>query len=310
MRGQFLLAYRYLTGRKTRLVLTTLAILFGVMVLFGMNSMLPGVMNAFRHTMISAAGTVDITVSSSSNNSFDQEILSTISAVEGVSATTGSLQRNVQIPASLGGTTDPVTGSAAITLTGLDMTTADSVRRYQVDEGRFLQEGDQLSAVVGYNLARKMNLAVGDKITLPSALGTVDLEIVGISSQFSAGTTDEVFVPLATAQEILRLPGRLSAVDLLIGAGVEKATVEAELIRVLGSQYKIGAVMVGSELNAALELGQNMMWLMGLMALAMAAFIIFNTFRTVVAERRRDLGMLRAVGASKHTVMQLIPPSR
>ena len=61
MRGQFLLAFRYLTGRKTRLVLTTLAIVFGVMVLFGMNSILPGVMNAFRHTMISAAGSVDIT---------------------------------------------------------------------------------------------------------------------------------------------------------------------------------------------------------------------------------------------------------
>jgi putative ABC transport system permease protein len=306
MRGQFLLAFRYLTGRKTRLVLTTLAIVFGVMVLFGMNSMLPGVMNAFRHTMISAAGTVDITVSSSSNNTFDQEVFSTISAVEGVSAATGSLQRTVQIPARLGGTTDPITGSAAITLTGLDLATATSVRSYQVDEGRFLQEGDQYAAVVGYNLAQKMNLSVGDPVTLPSALGTAELEIVGISSQFQGGTTDEVYVPLATAQEILNLPGRLSAVDLLIYAGEDKAAVEAELIRSLGSQFKIGAVLVGSELNAALDLGQNMMWLMGIMALAMAAFIIFNTFRTVVAERRRDLGMLRAVGASKRTVMQLI----
>jgi putative ABC transport system permease protein len=306
MKGQFLLAFRYLTGRKTRFVLTTLAIVFGVMVLFGMNSMLPGVMNGFRHTMISAAGTVDITVSSSSNNTFDQGVFSTIAAVDGISAATGSLQRSVQIPASLGGTTDPITGSAAITLTGLDLTTATSVRHYQVDQGRFLQDGDQYTAVVSYNLARKMNLEVGDMVTLPSALGTAELEIVGISSQFQAGTTDEVYVPLPIAQEILNLPGRLSAVDILISAGVDSALVEAELMRVLGSQFKIGAVMVGTELTAALELGQNIMWLMGVMALAMAAFIIFNTFRTVVAERRRDLGMLRAVGASKRTVMQLI----
>lgn len=306
MRGQFLLAFRYLTGRKTRLVLTTLAIVFGVMVLFGMNSLLPGVMNGFRHTMISAAGAVDITVSSSSNNPFDQEVFSRIAAVEGISAASGSLQRSVQIPAILGGTTDPITGSAAITLTGLDLATATSVRHYQVDEGRFLQEGDQYTAVVSYNLARKMNLEVGDKVTLPSALGTAEFEIIGISSQFQAGTTDEVYVPLAIAQEVLNLPGRLSAVDILLNAAADKAAVEAELMRVLGNQYKIGAVMVGSELTAALELGHNMMWLMGVMALAMAAFIIFNTFRTVVVERRRDLGMLRAVGASKRTVMQLI----
>ena len=74
MKGQVLLAFRYLTGRKTRLVLTTMAIVFGVMILFGMNSMLPVVMNAFRHTMVSAAGHVDITVSSSSNNTFNQEV--------------------------------------------------------------------------------------------------------------------------------------------------------------------------------------------------------------------------------------------
>ncbi len=306
MRGQFLLAFRYLTGRKTRLVLTTLAIVFGVMVLFGMNSMLPGVMNGFRHTMITAAGKVDITVSSSSNNMFDQAVLARVIDVEGVSAATGSLQRSIQIPARLGGTTDPITGSAAINLTGLDLATAFSVRNYRVDEGRFLQEGDRYAAVVGYNLARKMVFAVGDTLTLPSSLGTTELEIVGISSQFEGATTDEVYVPLATAQEILHMPGLISAVDILLDAGVDKAAVETDLIRTLGSQFKIGAVMVGTELTAALELGESMMWLMGIMALAMAAFIIFNTFRTVVAERRRDMGMLRAVGASKRTVMQLI----
>ena len=306
MRGQFLLAFRYLTGRKTRLVLTTLAIVFGVMVLFGMNSMLPGVMNGFRHTMITAAGKVDITISSSSNNMFDQAVLARVIDVEGVSAATGSLQRSIQIPARLGGTTDPITGSAAINLTGLDLATAFSVRNYRVDEGRFLQEGDRYAAVAGYNLARKMDFAVGDTLTLPSSLGTTELEIVGISSQFEGATTDEVYVPLATAQEILHMPGLISAVDILLDAGVDKAVVETDLISTLGSQFKIGAVMVGTELTAALELGESMMWLMGIMALAMAAFIIFNTFRTVVAERRRDMGMLRAVGASKRTVMQLI----
>lgn len=306
MRGQFLLAYRYLTGRKTRMVLTTLAIAFGVMVLFGMNALLPGVMNAFRHTMISAAGKVDITISSSSNNTFDQNILDRVISVEGIGAATGSLQRSIQIPASLGGTTDPLTGSAAITLTGVDLENAFSVRHYQVDDGRFLAEGDASTAVVGYNLARKMNLKVGDIFTIPSALGTAELEVVGISSQFESTTVDEVYVPLAEAQKILHLPGQISAIDILLSAGADKATVEANLISSLGSQFKIGSVLVGSELNAALDLGQNMMWLFGIMALAMAAFIIFNTFRTLVVERRCALGMLRAVGASKRTVLQLI----
>ena len=44
----------------------------------------------------------------------------------------------------------------------------------------------------------------------------------------------------------------------------------------------------------------------GLMALAMAGLIMFNTFRTSVVERRRDIGMLRAVGARRKSVMRTI----
>ncbi len=43
----------------------------------------------------------------------------------------------------------------------------------------------------------------------------------------------------------------------------------------------------------------------GIFALATAGFIILNSFRTVVAERRRDIGMLRAIGAGRRTVMGL-----
>ncbi len=46
--------------------------------------------------------------------------------------------------------------------------------------------------------------------------------------------------------------------------------------------------------------------LFGALALIMGGFIIFNTFRTVVSERRRDIGMLRALGATRSTVVGLL----
>ncbi|KAB2853817.1 MAG: FtsX-like permease family protein, partial [Anaerolineae bacterium] len=44
----------------------------------------------------------------------------------------------------------------------------------------------------------------------------------------------------------------------------------------------------------------------GVIALFLGGFLIFNTFRTVVIERRHDLGMLRAIGATRRQIMQLI----
>ena len=76
MRIQFLLAWRYLWGRKQRMVLTTLAVVFGVTLLFGLNSMIPAMMEAFRHNMVTTAGKVDISISGESNNPFEQSVLS------------------------------------------------------------------------------------------------------------------------------------------------------------------------------------------------------------------------------------------
>jgi putative ABC transport system permease protein len=147
---------------------------------------------------------------------------------------------------------------------------------------------------------------VGDILTIPSAEGSAKLEVVGILSQITSSVVDEAFVTLPTAQKILGLPGQISTIDILLKGQVDKAKVEQDLLQALDGGFKIGAVEVGNELSAALQMGESIMWLFGIMALAMAAFIIFNTFRTVVAERRRDLGMLRAIGASRKTVMGLI----
>ncbi|MEM5775116.1 MAG: FtsX-like permease family protein, partial [Anaerolineaceae bacterium] len=48
---------------------------------------------------------------------------------------------------------------------------------------------------------------------------------------------------------------------------------------------------------------QIMLNMLGVMGLLMGGFIIFNTFRTIVAERRRDIGMLRSLGATRKTIL-------
>jgi putative ABC transport system permease protein len=53
-------------------------------------------------------------------------------------------------------------------------------------------------------------------------------------------------------------------------------------------------------------LGQIALSIFGVLALFMGGFIIFNTFRTVVTERRRDIGMLRALGATRRTILGII----
>ena len=306
MRIQLLLAWRYLWGRKQRMVLTTLAVVFGVTLLFGLNSMLPAMINAFRHNMVTAAGKVDISISSDSNNPFAQSNMDLLAGIEGITSYSGILSKNVILPESMGGSVNQLTGASAITVTGVDIATIQSVRNYNVTEGRFLEANDGFETVIPQLLADKLDLKVGDTLSIPSSEGTADLAVVGILSLGANAGLDEILVPLETAQTILNLPGEINTINFMLASGVDRAEVESAILERLGPTFKSGAIEVGEELSSALALGESMMWLFGVMALAMASFIIFNTFRTVIAERRRDLGMLRAIGATRRTVMGLI----
>jgi putative ABC transport system permease protein len=85
-----------------------------------------------------------------------------------------------------------------------------------------------------------------------------------------------------------------------------RTEIEMKIREVMGDDFRINNALSGSEAYASVELAQSVLNVFGVLALFMGGFIIFNTFRTVVAERRRDLGMLRALGASRGTVMGTI----
>ena len=125
---QFMLAARYLSGRKLRTLLTTLAVIFGVMIIFALNGMLPAFSQAFRENMLAASGAVDLSVTGVTDNVFDTTALDTMRSVNGIAQASGSLRRTITLPA----------GSAAdaVTVTGLD-DAAQTVRPYYLVSGRF-----------------------------------------------------------------------------------------------------------------------------------------------------------------------------
>jgi len=101
MNLQFTLAMRYLGGRKLRTCLTTLAIVFGVLVIFGMNTILPSVLKAFQANMIAAAGQW-MNHHAQDRCSFSPDIVNKVSAVTGVRVASGLLERTVNYQQIIG----------------------------------------------------------------------------------------------------------------------------------------------------------------------------------------------------------------
>src|SRR5574341_315895 len=292
---QLTLAARYLGGRKLRTGLTTLAILLAVMLTFGMTTMMPTMMGALRQNMMSAAAAVDVTVSHQTGGTFNESIAQTVRGVEGVAAASGILRNPAILPA----------GSAvnSVIIYGVEPQTIQNIRTFPLVDGRFLEEGENDASVIPQRLADEMELAVGDTFSLPSAEGTTDYEVVGIIDALDLPGADGVYVTLEAAQAHFNQPGLINSVEASYAAGANHEAVGQTIAARLGPHYQLGEADTLQALQSYIRNGETIVGMFGWAALIMGAFIIFITFRTIVYERRRDIGMLRAVGASRVTVV-------
>src|SRR5450755_3412735 len=85
------MALQYLRGRKLRTTLTSLAIVFGVALIFAVNLTLPSLVNSFNRSMNATSGNVDLRVTSITGEAFaPTQPLQAVTGVQGVQAVTGA----------------------------------------------------------------------------------------------------------------------------------------------------------------------------------------------------------------------------
>lgn len=305
MNLQLILAARYLWGRKLRSTLTTLAIVIGVMVIFGMGIYLPSFMNAFQKSLLSASGQADVMVTHKTGEAFSATTLNRVKAVKGVAVIAGSIERVINLPPNFYGKNSTVTGLA---LVGIDPAVAPNLHDYRITQGRFLKQGDGNVAVISERLADSLGVKLNDAMKLPTTEGVVKLTIVGLMPGRALVGNEQVLVTLSQAQKLLDASGRINVIEanLTTKDKVESEAIVNTIKAQLGNTYTLGGLSSGSEFLGAIQMGQIIFNLFGFLTLAMGGFIIFNTFRTIVAERRHDIGMLRAIGANRATIIGLV----
>jgi putative ABC transport system permease protein len=123
MSFQFKLALRYLSARKLRTVLTTLAIVLGVMITFGLNALAPPLKASFQQSVEASSANIDLILAQKTMGMFDQALANDVATVPGVSNVTGAISREIFVAAEAGLQT--ASGEAVTTLDiyGVDLET-------------------------------------------------------------------------------------------------------------------------------------------------------------------------------------------
>lgn len=159
------------------------------------------------------------------------------------------------------------------------------------------------SVILGIDAAEVEMRVPGDWLYSPE--GGRRLEVAGVLER--SGTSDDslFFVPLRTAQEMFHHENRVTAVAIrlsdpaLLGAAAER------LQRIPGAQVVTLTEMMGTFLTMVGSV-RTLLLSIALVALTVSILGVFNTMLAAVIERTNELCVMRAIGASRAQILQLI----
>lgn len=170
--------------------------------------------------------------------------------------------------------------------------------------------------ILGVEAARKLGLLTGDEVTViapvfkVSAAGTVPkvatFIVVGI---FEAGMYEYdatfAYVSLDTAQRLFEQPGQVNGMAIKV-EDVMQARQVAEELQAMGTDYWARDFMnLNRNLATALRIEKIMMFIILIMIVMVAAFNIASTLIMVVMEKKKDIGILKAMGAGRRSIMRI-----
>lgn len=166
-------------------------------------------------------------------------------------------------------------------------------------ENRFPAGAEEV-AILGEEAADYYDAAVGQEITINSQT----LRVIGVLERSSMESTNRAaIVPLPTAQRLFGKEGMVSAV-LLTAGDVNRA---ADIAATLRRDYPVMEVTTQDDMQReaqkVLQMPMFYMSMMSVTAFIVAVAVVMSTMVMAVMERTREIGTLRAIGASRRLVL-------
>ena len=181
-------------------------------------------------------------------------------------------------------------------------------------EGVWANDGPaSQEAMIGVNVAAKTGLGLGDSMTIryspvpgdPSNSTSVNLTIVGLVGA-GGSEDDQVFVTLGLAQTLTGRAGQVHTVQ--VSALCTKCPVEEFAAEIEEKIPYVDARTVKQLANAEMNLLskiENMMMLVTAVALSASALGVGTTMTTSVVERRKEIGLMKSMGAENSRIAYL-----
>jgi putative ABC transport system permease protein len=299
-----LIAIRHLKAAPGRTLLTLSGIALGVAVMFAINLVNASVMSSFRHTMDQVAGKTALTIGEGSGG-VAEELLTTVREVKGVALAVPVIRESVR----------DLNSGAQLAVMGVDTLSDSKVRDYDVtaddvkveDEISFLNDPNGVIVTKAY--AQKTGIKIDDKMKLQTMDGPKNFTVRGSLEPRGAAKVfggDLLLMDVYAAQMTFGRGKRFDNIDVVPEEGTNVQELATRIKKALGGKASVERPQRRSQ-EAEQILAGFMLALkfVSLVALFVGGFIVYNALAIAVAQRRREIGTLRALGTTRTQILML-----
>ena len=267
-----------------RTMLTILAVALGVGVVIAIDLAGDAATGSFRSSLETLVGQTDLEIVA--NGGVDESWMGRLAALPVNARFAPVIETQGIIP-----------GAGAVTVYGVDFIaqSRNAQRESAQDLDAQMIVSSALAKRIGVHASAGLSLALSDK--------TRTFHVAGVAD---AKDAEFVLLDIAAAQQALGQYGKLDRIDVFVSPREDFGRVEREIRRVLPASYRIEKPGTRSEENQRML--RAFRWnlrVLSYISLVVGAFLIYNTISVSVVRRRPEIGVLRALGASRRRVLWL-----
>jgi putative ABC transport system permease protein len=301
-----LISWPYTRRHMARTILTTAGIVLGVGVFLGMHTANQSVLFALHETVDRVAGATELQVTAGESG-FDEEVLERVQARPEV---------RVAVPVIEAVVDSGLPGQGSIMILAVDMTGDRSLRDYTIESGDdaivddplvFLAQPDSL--IVTREFADRNHLRSNSRIPMQTMDGSKEFVVRGIMAPGGLAKAfggNLAIMDVYAAQKVFGRGRKFDRIDIGVAEGVTVDHARAAVENALGPGFEVETpASRGKQFDSVLRLYSVTMNITSLFALFIGMFIIYNSFAIAVTQRRAEIGILRALGATRRQIRAL-----
>ncbi len=289
-----LTSLRHLARHKLRTLLTLLGIITGVTTFVFAPALAATISQSIRAAVEETAGKTSLEIRGD-DEGFHRRALNLARLTEGVAAAAPF----VQTGGVLLGETQP------LAFLGIDPAVDQQVRAYDIAAGHFLNRAG--GVLLSQRYAADHNVRVGQLLRLIGSGGTLDARVVGLLAPIGMGrlNSGDVVVMRYQDAQALRADQNLDSIAILPAPDQEVEVVGQRLRQVLPSLEVNTPQTRRSTLDDIQGVITFIMSFVSIMILAVGSTLVYNTMAVAVAQRRFEIGVLRALGVPRAHIQRM-----